>query len=102
MYPTYGASVQYLEAVQYFCPTFFIDISKFIVQKVKFKHLGSTSGSVSEYRYNINNGRFAENGEQVFWDNAPYLQYEKPEGETVDELDDIPSCPTDQTNELPY
>ena len=31
MYPTYGASVQYLEAVQYFCPTFFIDISKFIV-----------------------------------------------------------------------
>lgn len=78
------------------------DISKFIVQKVKFRHLGNTSGSVSEYRFNINNSRFSENGETIFWDNTPYLQYEIPDGETVDELDDIPSCPTDQTNELPY
>lgn len=60
------------------------EISEFHVQKVKFKHLGCTSGGVAEFRYNINNGRFADASDSmdVVWNNEPYLAYVIPEGET--------------------
>lgn len=45
------------------------------VQKVKFKHLGG-QGVVS-FRYNINNGRFAEfEGLETHWDNTNHLTKE--------------------------
>lgn len=96
LYDINGSSHFYNKTFYGICIYRIGDLSKFIVQKVKFKHLGSTSGSVSEYRYNINNGRFTENGEQVFWDNAPYLQYEKPEGEVIDFTEPM------AVNEVPY
>lgn len=102
LYDINGSSHFYNKTFYGICIYRIGDLSKFIVQKVKFKHLGNTSGSSSDFRYNINNGRFADNGEQIFWDNSPYLQYEKPDGETDDQMDDVPQGDSVPTNELPY
>ncbi len=57
-------------------------VTKVVVHKVKFRHLG-TAGEV-EFKYNLNNGRYVPyyNDNRIDWDNSNYLKQSLKDKET--------------------